>query len=107
MLPKSLRVTFRLSDSALAIPKSKTLISSSVEHADVSRLEVAVQQQVELSSVECPLERVRSLKELAQLDGHAYRACSRHRPFGDDLGQVSSGQVLHRDEEVPSWVPCS
>ena len=30
MLPKSLRVTFRLSDSALAIPKSRTLTRSSV-----------------------------------------------------------------------------
>ena len=49
MLPKSLRVTLRLSDSALAMPKSKTLISSSAEHADVSRLQVAMQQRARAS----------------------------------------------------------
>ncbi len=59
-----------------------------------------MQQQVELSSVERPFERVRSLKELAQLDGDAHGARHGHRSFADDFGQVPSAQVLHRDEEV-------
>ena len=71
MLPKSLRVTFRLSDSALAMPKSRTLMLVAVEHADVAGLEIAVQQRPKLPAVDRRFEAVRGFEKLAQLDGEA------------------------------------
>ena len=45
MLPKSLRVTLRLSDSAFAIPKSSTLISPDVREPHVARFEIAMDER--------------------------------------------------------------
>ena len=79
MLPKSLRVTLRLSDSAFAIPKSKTLISSSAEHADVARFQIAVEQRPALLAVERDGEGMRGFEELAELDCDMRRALWRQR----------------------------
>ena len=62
MLPKSLRVTLRLSDNALAIPKSRTLIDPSVCDPDVPRLQIAVDERHEFAAVDVTLESVSGLR---------------------------------------------
>ena len=100
MLPKSLRVTFRLSDSALAMPKSRTLTLSAAEHPDVARLQVAVQQRTKVASVDRRLEAVRRFEEMAQLNRDVDGAVRRQRAGRENLGEIPAVEVLHRDVEV-------
>ena len=59
-----------------------------------------MQQRAERASVDRDVEAVRRFEKLTELDRDAGRALGIQRTTRDDLGEVQSLEVLHRDVEI-------
>ncbi len=59
-----------------------------------------MKQRPERAPVDRDLEAVRRFEKLTKLDCDAGRARGVQRTTGDDLGEVQSLEVLHRDVEI-------
>ena len=70
------------------------------QHADVPRLQIAVQQRAKLAAVDRRFEAVCRFEEMTQLNRDADRTVGRQRAGGDDLREISPVEVLHRDVEI-------
>src|SRR6185436_1950879 len=70
------------------------------EHADVARLQVAVQQRTQVASVDRRLEAVGRLEEMTQLNRDVDGTAGRQRAGRENLGEILAVDVLHRDIEV-------
>ena len=102
MLPNWLKVRLRVIETALAMPKSRTLTClSRGSDADIAGLDVAVDDAAMRALLDHGLEGVsfdEDIEDVLERDIHS--ALGIHGAVGEKVGEILALDVFHRDVEV-------